>query len=338
MSSSTSSSEPAGRERRWAGFIVTFLGTAAAALALLLAAVFLIDPYDTGRSPLALGEGVRDQGPRTAAASRGRDPAFRGAILGNSQIQLISPQELAARTGIPFVSLIAPATGPRETLVLLDWFLSHRRGEAEAIVIGIDDRWCTADPALPSDKPFPDWLFEPSLPRYLAGLLRFEAVEEVPRRIAYLVSGGKGRARPDGYWNYEADYLRQGYDSDPSIRARLNQPAETGGGNVDGPFPAAARLAEAMRAAPRTMLILVRPPVYATALPAPGSRSAAADAACRDAFASLAANRPLTRLVDGREDRPELHDPSLFFDHRHYRLPLARLMEARIAEAIRSLR
>ena len=337
MSSFTSSSERPGLQARWTRFVLAFLATMVIALALLLATVFLLDPYDTGRSPLALGQGVREQGPRTAAASRGRDPAFRGAIFGNSQIQLISPEELKARTGIPFVSLIAPATGPRETLVLLDWFLSHRREKAEAIVIGIDDRWCTADPALPSDKPFPYWLFERSLPRYLAGLLRFEAAEEVPRRIEYLSSGGKGRARPDGYWNYEGDYLRQGYETDPSIRARLKNPAETSGSNVDGPFPAATRLAEAMRAAPETRLILVRPPVYATALPQPGSRSSAADAACRDAFATLAANRPLTRLVDGREDRPELHDPSLFFDHRHYRQPVARLMEARIAEAIRSL-
>lgn len=338
MSSSTSSSEHTGAQPRWTRFVLAFLATAVVALILLLATIFLLDPYDTGRSPLALGQGVREQGPRTAAASRGRDPAFRGAIFGNSQIQLISPEELKNRTGIPFVSLIAPATGPRETLVLLDWFLSHRREKAEAIVIGIDDRWCTADAGLPSDKPFPYWLFEPSLPRYLAGLLRFEAAEEVPRRIAYLASGGKDRARPDGYWNYEGDYLRQGYETDPSIRARLNNPAETSGGNVEGPFPAAARLAEAMRGAPDTRLILVRPPVYATALPQPGSRAAAADAACRNAFATLAANRPLTRLVDGRQDRPELHDPSLFFDHRHYRQPVARLMEARIAEAISSLR
>ena len=93
-----------------------------------------------------------------------------------------------------------------------------------------------------------------------------------------------------------------------------------------------------MRTAPaETALILLRPPVYVTALSKPGTRDAAADAACRKAFADLAARRPRTALVDWRVDRPELRDSSLFFDHSHYRQPIARLVEADIAEAIRKL-
>ena len=93
-----------------------------------------------------------------------------------------------------------------------------------------------------------------------------------------------------------------------------------------------------MKSAPaETALILLRPPVYVTALPKPGTRDAAADAACRKAFADLAARRPRTALVDWRVDRPELRDPGLFFDHSHYRQPIARLVELDLAEAIRKL-
>ena len=107
---------------------------------------------------------------------------------------------------------------------------------------------------------------------------------------------------------------------------------------MDGP-PAAAAAGEARKTSAReeTGFILVRPPVYVTALSKPGTRDADADAACRKAFADLAARRPRTALVDWRVDRPELRNPSLFFDHSHYRQPIARLVEADIADAIRKL-
>ena len=46
----------------------------------ILGAAYAIDPYDTGRSGLLKKPGVRPQGPRTANASRGRDPAFNAAV------------------------------------------------------------------------------------------------------------------------------------------------------------------------------------------------------------------------------------------------------------------
>lgn len=67
----------------WRAFLVWVGGTATAVLAGYLALAYLADPYDSGRSPFAAGSGVRPQGPRTAAASRGRDPTFSGAIIPN---------------------------------------------------------------------------------------------------------------------------------------------------------------------------------------------------------------------------------------------------------------
>lgn len=342
MSSSTSSSEPAGtpgQAARWRNFIATLLAAAALISAAFLTLALLVDPYDSGRTPLALKEGVRPQGPRTALASRGRDPQFTGAIFGNSQIQLISPGQLREKTGIPFVSLIAPGTMPRETLATIDWFLRHhRQPPARAIVVGIDSYWCTSNPALPNERPFPFWLLSRSILDYVGGLMRYDLIEEIPGRFAYLTSRKTERARPDGYWDYEAGNELQGHEQRPELRARLEQPVELGGGNVDGPFPAAAKLEELMKSAPqRTALILVRPPVYVTALSKPGTPDAAADAACRKAFADLAARRPNTALVDWRVDRPALHEPNLFFDHNHYRGPIARLVEADIAEALGKL-
>lgn len=334
MSSSTSSSDAG-----WGGFGRTFLGAATLLVAALLALAFLVDPYDSGRSPLKLKTGVSPQGPRTAAASRGRDPHFSGAIFGNSHIQLVSPELLTQKTGIPFASLIAPATGPREALVLLDWFLRHRKEPAKALVIGIDVRWCTPDPALTIEKPFPFWLFERSTSRYLAGLVRFDVIEETLRRLRYLSAKAPERARPDGYWDYEAGYEVQGFHSDPVRRAKLLEPLDTSGGNITGPFPAEAALRELLsRMAPDVPVVLVRPPNFISALPTPGSAGARADAACRDAYAKLVANRPKTVLIDWRIDRPENREPDNYFDHTHYRQRIAGPLGADIAEAISGLR
>src|SRR3712207_6134716 len=108
MSSSISSSD-AGAP--WRSFAVTLLTAAALALLGILTAAYLVDPYDTGRSLLLHKPGVRPQGPRTAAASRGRDPAFDSAIIGNSHIQLLSPERLKEKTGLSFVQLSVPASG-----------------------------------------------------------------------------------------------------------------------------------------------------------------------------------------------------------------------------------
>ncbi|MFC5395933.1 hypothetical protein [Bosea vestrisii] len=334
MSSSTSSFDA-----RWGGFGRTFLAAATLLAAALLALAFLVDPYDSGRSPLTLKTGVSPQGPRTAAASRGRDPQFSGAIFGNSHIQLVSPEQLAQQTGIPFVSLIAPATGPRESLVLLDWFLRHRKEQAKALVIGIDVRWCTADPTLAIEKPFPFWLFESSTVRYLAGLLRFDVIEETLRRLRYLTAKQPERARPDGYWDYEAGYEVQGFHSDPVRRGQLLEPLDISGGNTTGPFPAATALRDLLdRLAPGVPVVLVRPPNFVSGLPKPGTPGAGADAACRDAYARLAAERPRTAFVDWRVDRPENREPDNYFDHTHYRRKIAGPLAADIAAAIIGLR
>lgn len=341
MNSSISSSERSGPlpVARWRSFAVTFTATAALLLAGLVAFAFLIDPYDSGRSPLRMKEGVRPQGPRTALASRGRDPAFRGAIFGNSHVQLLEPEQLKAQTGIPFVSLIAPATGPKETLDVIDWFLRNRREPAQALVVGLDNLWCTANPAMPPDKPFPFWLLARNLPDYVRGLTSFNVLEESVQRLHYLSSRKAARAVPDGYWNYEPNYLGLGYATDAKLREKLFQPHDVSGKNPTGPFPVAERLRALLdRTAPDVPLILLRTPIFRTALPAAGSPEAAADAACRDAFAKLAASRPRTVLVDWKVDRPENRDPDNYFDQTHYRMPIARLVERDIAQALETMR
>ncbi|MGL4727693.1 MAG: hypothetical protein ACRCWO_02955, partial [Bosea sp. (in: a-proteobacteria)] len=223
-------------------------------------------------------------------------------------------------------------THPREQLALMDWFLRHHRGAAKVIVIGIDGNWCTPNASLPNEKPFPFWLYERSLMKYAAGLVRFDILEEASRRIDWLRKKAPERARPDGYWDYEPNYIGLGYDVRPDRRAILERPEPAVPANPLARFPAADALKAALGGLePAIRVVLVVPPVYRSALPEAGSALARTDEACKAAFREVAAARPRARFLDFRVASPEAQDAALWFDHTHYRRRVAETVEGAIA-------
>jgi len=345
MNSSISSSEAAERHdgALWRHFALTIVAGTLALLAGTVALAYAIDPYDTGRSPLVEKPGVRPQGPRTANSSRGRDPAFDAMVVGNSRIQLLSPERLNAATGLNFVQLAVPGSGPKEHLTLIDWFLRHRREAPKALVVSVDDLWCTSDPELTNDKPFPFWLYSSDPVEYAKGLVRFDTLEEIGWRIGYLLGLDRERARPDGYWDYEPEYIGLGYTTNPVLRKRLQTDPYAGAKRFERDplegqrrFPAIERLKEVAAALPaETALVLVIPPTYKNLLPPPGTEKAFVTDACRAAVTAAAQVHPRTAVVDWRVDRPENRNPELFFDMQHYRQPIAQAVERDVARALR---
>ncbi len=61
----------------------------------MLALILIVDPYDSGFGLLGI-KGVDDASPRTANASRARDPQFDSAVIGNSTGQLLKPERAVA--------------------------------------------------------------------------------------------------------------------------------------------------------------------------------------------------------------------------------------------------
>ena len=271
-------------------------------------------------------------------ASRGRDPSFNSAVLGNSRIQLLSPERLNGKTSFHFVQLSVPGTGPREEITILDWFLRHHRSAPpRALVLAADETWCTADSALPPPNPFPFWLFSASSVEYLAGLLRFDTLEELPRRIGYLL-GREEQARPDGYWDYDAEYHGTGFIPGSEGPTLFQVRNEAIGGNSTGRYPAASALQTlAAKLPPELALVLVYPPTYAGFIPPSGTARATNDAACKAAIEAAARSHVRTAVVDWRVRRPEIEDARNFIDRTHYRQPIAREIEDEIATVLKSL-
>jgi hypothetical protein len=342
MDTSTSGSEAAS----WRRFAVALLLTSTVFLVSFIGLAYVIDPYDTGRSPLFIKLGVRPQGPRTANASRGRDQAFNAMIVGNSHIQLISPERLKKATGLDFVQLATPASGAKEHLILIDWFLRHRTEPPKAIVISIDDFWCKSDPTLADEKPFPFWLYSANTLEYVKGLVRFDVLEEIPQRVSYYLGEALERARPDGYWDYEPEYIGLGYTTDPAKRQRLKQKLYADAARYDHDpkggerqFPAVTKLRALAASLPQeTALLLLMPPIYSNALPPPGTEQAFLVQSCKTAVAAVKQDHTRTAVVDWLVDRPEVRVPDLFFDMSHYRQPIAKAIETDMAEALGQLR
>ena len=333
MSSSISSSEALGAEREtslWGYWLVTFLAVLALGAAAIFALVLIVDPYDSGRVGLTGIKGVNDASPRTANASRARDPQFDSAVIGNSTGQLLKPAELSQLTGLRFVQLTVPGTGPREQLAILDYFVRHHP-KMGALVFVTDASWCQRDAALPLQHPFPFWLYGESNRDFLTRQFSSRALTLTWRRI--LVGLGlRQRSAPDGFWDYEAEGPRE---FQPVIA-----PRDDGGpapGNVSEDFPAVALLKEAIRGLPPDLpVVLVAPPSYAATLPRAGSFADAEAQACNTALRKLVAGRPQSNFIDYRVDNALTRERANFMDLGHYRAIIARRMEQGIAESIRA--
>lgn len=300
--------------------------------ALVLGILLLIDPYEAGRTgPGLLGPGIPPQGPRTGHASRVRDPAFDAAILGNSHVQLLSPERLSSATGLRFVSLTVPATGVEEQSLLLRRFLAERPGTVRALVIGVDEYTCHSGAKVLRTNPFPSWLYADRRLDYVAGLFRLDAVEAAGRRLWTVLSRGE-REHRDGWWDYEA-----GRQWTPALGEALARASVQPLADGPGPFPGVEALARTLAAAPSDIrVVLLIPPVYARLIPPPGSPEAAHERACRDRLAAIANSRSGTVLLDRRIDSPLTRDEKAFWDTTHYVSAVALSLEGDIAAAIRS--
>lgn len=326
-----------GEARRWQGFAITLLATVAVLFPALTLALFLIDPYGSGRVRLIDPPGVRAQGTRTEHASRARDPAFDAVIIGNSRMQALHPERLTELTGARFASLTVPGTRPREQLTLLDWYLRHRLTPPRALLIGTDIFWCRGgEEAFATANPFPFWLYEDDMFAYLRGLVRFNVLQEGVRRVEY-ASGQRGRARPDGYWDYDPIYESNGFEGAEKRAALLQYKPEDVVNDSDS-FPAVEALADLLGQVPaQTVVGLMVPPAFVSGQPRADTPHARTESACLQRLSALAGARPRTFIIDWQGTLPETENPDDYFDQVHYKGRLARSLEEQLAARIRPL-
>jgi hypothetical protein len=302
--------------------------------AVLAALLLALDPYDTGRFALLPAHGVADFGQRLAFASVARRAGVDTAIVGDSTVQLIDPERLSRLTGHRAISLAVPGSGPVEQLALADYFRRHHQGNADlTIVFGIDQPWCTtASPIVPS-HPFPFWLYSTDRLDYVFNMMRYKTIEAVARRLK-LLAGLEHPARPDGYHDYDTGKVWHA----PELAA-LPPIGKTPAGTIptETDFTAISLLGRFLDTLdPRARIVLLVPPRYVSAIPLPGSAAARELDACKGAYRRLAEKRPNTWMLDFLVDCAFARWENNFWDVIHYRKPIARMVEDRLAAVLDS--
>jgi hypothetical protein len=315
----------------WRSFVKLLLGAFAFVIGLIFAAIILVDPFDSGRFPTFIGRGVSDENQQTANVSRGRDPRFNAAVFGNSHAQLIDPSRLSQATGLSFVQLTSPGSGPREMVTTLRYFMRHH-ARADAVVLSADQRWCSRDPAMQVLLPFPFWLYRGNL-EYLSHLLSSQSVSASQKRIR-LAMGRLPRTDPAGYSDYETGRPWTFHPKVPQRAAVDLHPAPI----VDPSFPPLDLIDNTITELPSgTRVVVVMPPQFFTRLPQNGQSSAAELAGCKHELMRRASRRPNSAFLDFLLDTPVTREPANFMDFEHYRSNIARLVEQRISESLRTM-
>jgi hypothetical protein len=313
----------------WRGCLALFLAGCLAVLALTLAFVILIDPYDSGRFPSLGISGVSDTNQRTEHVSLGRSDKFNAAIFSDSHGQLLDPDRLTQSTGLSFVQLSVPGARAPEQLAVMHWFIRHH-AHIGALVLAADQIWCVENP-----QPwhwFPFWLYGDSDTRYLANSLNSRSIGAAWRRVTY-VMGLLQPSDPRGYDDYEARRppgYRFDFPSAPAAAPSAPPPIDLRA----RAFPAIDRLKAELDAAPAgTSLVVVFPPVYIAALPGDAQSVAELDE-CKARLARLARGTPHGGFLDYLIDSPLARDQASFQDIDHYRAPVAREIEREIARVL----
>jgi hypothetical protein len=315
----------------WRRCALAFIGTFAAALLAVVVLIVIVDPYDSGRFFRFVPPGISDGSPRTANASRGRDPNFDSAIFGNSYSQLLDPRRLKEMTGLRFVQMTVPGSGPREVDALLHWFREHH-SRIGAVVVGIDEQWCRHDASMPLTNPFPFWLYGDTL-HFLLSHLHSRVIALAGRRLR-VAAGWIPRTDPAGYWDYEEGRDWNFHENAAGFSyvdlSPLSPP-------TDARYPVIDFLMDGLSRLPNeTFVTVLMPPRFRSALPNSGTPEAADIAACKRRMIARLAQRPHSAFLDFFLDTPEDRDPANFMDQGHYRAGLARVIERRIAAAIES--
>ena len=299
----------------------------------VLAAIILIDPYDTGYFPSPIGPGVVDDNELTSTVGRGRDPRFNAGIFGNSHGLLLDPARLSSGTGLHFVQLTTLGSGPREQLALMRYFL-RRHPDTKAIVIAMDEMWCTHDPAIPNgleppDYRFPYWLFGRSRLEYLAHMLSTRPFVLMRRRMLFAM-GRFASIDPAGVAAYP-----KSWDLARAVDAIHHPDAPLDGAQISNDFPAIDRLEALMAGLSRAVsVVVIMPPVYSGLLHGADTIQGAELAACKARIAAALARWPRGAFLDFLVDSALSRERSNFFDLHHMLDNVARAIEPRIVDAL----
>jgi hypothetical protein len=316
-------------EIKWSTFLAWIAGACLTTLSGAVVLAISIDPY--GYLGVRRSHQVAALPERLITVTRARDPNFNSAIVGNSVTIPVHASNLSALTGQRFVSLGISGTGPEAQLAVLKFFIQHH-DHASDVVIGFDEGWCAPEQDLAEHRNFPFWLYGNTF-EYVLGLARNVTMSMLLSPFERREEGAL-----DGLQYYPAVSMPQ-FNDMAWLTKSLTRPRPTESANAAGNFPVFGDLSELVKEMPPGIsYVLIWTPRFINIIPEPGSAAETTDQACKAEALRQTAALPNVRVLDWSEEtRPDNHDPINFYDHIHYRFPLAERMEHDIAMSFAAL-
>jgi len=327
----------------WKCWSLAFLSAALALVLLVFGFIAVMDPFG---SRLATGQAARplmDLNQRYMYPQLVRSGAFDSAIFGTSTMRLLDPAVLSQGLDVRMANLAMNAATPWEQVQMAELF-ARKTATPKAVIWGIDTTWCDPDATEPgkrlTPRPFPPWLYDDARWNDWPKLINLTTLEIAGRLLAHRLGYLPERIRRDGYEVFTPP--EQTYDL---ARARSHLFHDFGGvapdlapivpaTKVDATereswrFPALGWLDTALAALPgQTKKLIVLPPAHLTALPREGSAGWQRYAACKEALRTLAARRGAV-IADFAHRSMVTQQDSNYWDPLHFRLPIARRVEA----------
>jgi hypothetical protein len=306
-------------------FLAIFIGT----LALYLALVILVDPYDSGRFPTPMPAGTPSEKVAILNLSRGRDPRFNSVVLGNSRAVMIDPGKLSQGTPFRFVQLAVEGATVRDQMTFLRWFERHHPA-VEAIVLESDQGWCERDLELTHSPDFPSGLYARSDFDYLRAALNLKSFNIMLQRLAYAFHW-RPAVDPAHFISIEAKYP---WKFDANGHAAWHKTRIAGVPQARD-LPALRLLSEALsELRHQPAIVLWLPPYFATALPPTDTDEGQDLEACKEGLRAWARRRPNTVLLDFQLRTHASENPDNFLDVTHARRRLLASVEEEISATL----
>lgn len=332
-----------GAQEGWRRWTLTFALAALMLAAMLLGFIVVLDPYGARVRAGQPARPLMDLNQRFMYPQIVKSGAFDSAVFGTSTMRLLDPRILSEGLSARFANLGMNAATPWEQAQLAGLF-ARKVASPNTVIWGIDQTWCEADATDEArrltPRPFPPWLYDDSAWNDWPKQLNFTTLEIALRLAAHRLGLQPQRLRGDGYEVFtppEGTYdlararshLYRSYgghapDMAPQAPAVVVSFAE----RASWRFPALAWLEQGLATFPAaTRRLIVLPPVHAGAMPREGSAAWQRFEACKAGIVAIAARQNAV-VADYARPSPLTRQDSNYWDPAHYRLPIARRIEA----------
>lgn len=327
----------------WRRHLRLLLSVSGGTLAVLWLFVVAMNPYGNLPATVLPRHVIMDDNQRFQYPAIIRSQHFDSAVIGTSTARLISPAGLEHVFGGRFANLALNDGTAWEQWQLARLFLREIE-RPRTLVVGLDVVWCRpeADRNRITRRGFPDWMYDANPWNDLAYLFNSRAVEISGRRLGAALGLAKPRWPDDGFevftpaeQTYDLERARAHiYDNRPRAIPAAQEPAYAPGpGEIEAlRYPALAWLEELANARyERGALVFM--PVHRIQHPVPGSQGAATEQECKRRISDIG-RRAGWPVIDFRIPSSITTDDANYWDPLHYRLAVARRIEAGIARAI----